>query len=278
MPPVGSVVASCSLPFARLGRCPLPRRPPRSVVASPAAFAARSGAAPRCGLVTRRATQPHGARPSPPLRREARRPRRRQNSGPGCCAGVVKHSGVYGLPAKRRAATHAGRHAHNRLRQVAGAAACAPAHSLFYAPCFQPVAGPTRWKHRSGIRALARGVALSQREARPTGTEKARCPRASLTVGSGGAPKPEPERALTLTGCARRCAPRDPPRRAPDRAGALSRSAWRLRCNDVRHESNDAALIARRKRRPLRPEGFGDLVALSPECGTQAAHRHSPPG
>lgn len=250
-------------------------RPPRSLPAPSQTPSLRCRSARRLRCPLRRSTPlrachaacmakrlPRRA-PSPPLRREARRPRRRQKSGPGCCAGVVKHSGVYARPAKRWPGTHAGRHAHNRLRQVAGAAACAPAHSLFYAPCFQPVAGPTRWKHRSGIRALARGVALSQREARPTGAEKARCPRpesAPLRVASVGV------RQGILSA------------RAPDRAGALGRSAWRLRCNDVRHGSNDASLIARRKRRPLRPEGFGDLVALSPECGTQAAHRHSPPG
>jgi len=144
---------------------------------SPAAFAARSGAAPRCGLVTRRATQPARRRakpsasarsaPSPPppevrprllrWRREALRrvwppceapgghPRRPPCSQSACAR----------WPERRRA----------------------PGHTRYFMRLVSSHRSG-RWSHRSGIRALARGVALSQREARPTGAEKARCPPA----------------------------------------------------------------------------------------------------
>ena len=149
---------------------PLSLRPPPSLPAQ--------AQHPAAGLSRAVQRSQHGDAPSPPLRRESRRPRRRQNSGPGCCAGVVKHSGVYARPAKRWPGTHAGRHAHNPLAPGGRSGGVRPG-TLAILCALHPASGrPTRWKHRSGIRALARGVALSQREARPTGAEKARCPPA----------------------------------------------------------------------------------------------------
>ena len=154
MPPSAPLSPPYSLPLARLGRCPLPRRPPRSVVAPPAAFAARSGAAPRCGLVHGPCNATRMARAKPSASARLRSPPHAACIRPRLLR-RLRDSTDAGLDA-RPAPFHPSPCSHTACARWPERRLSAQMPSLFYAPLHRPPCSQAARGRRCNRRGLAR--------------------------------------------------------------------------------------------------------------------------